>query len=140
MKKRRAITPRATLMRWLEADPGMKTCEVALRCGQPAAYVGDRLRNLQQRGFLLSESLPDTAGGRPRLCWFVNPKHPPMVRKPRPSLAECADQRAVIAPREYGVGQQLARVCRAPNSDSSIVAMALARQPDLQAAWMGRAL
>lgn len=137
MTSRAPNVPRATILRWLESDPGMTTSEVALRCHHLPAYVGERMRYLQRCGFVRSERMPDSATGRMRLCWFVDPNHPPLGRKTRPPLPRPREHLVNPARRPFGVDQQLVRVCRAPDRDSSIVAKALAAAPALQAAWMG---
>lgn len=139
MKPRAAIVSRAVILRWLTADPGMTTAEISLRCDHLPGYVGERMRQLQRDGFVLSQRLPDSASRRMRLCWFVNPNHPPLGRKTRPALPRPREHLVRQPQRPFGVGQQLVRICRAPDRDSSIVAKALASAPDLQAAWMGRA-
>lgn len=135
---RATIVSRAVILRWLEVDPGMTTAEIALRRNHLPSYVGERMRQLQRAGFVLAERMPDSASGRMRLCWFVNPDHPPLSRKTRPPLPRPREHLVNTERRPFGVDQQLVRVCRAPDRDNSIVAKALAAAPALQAAWMGR--
>ncbi len=135
----RCTMNRAAVLEWLTASPGLTTAEISLRGDQLPAYTSWRMRELERAGFVIGQRLPDTATGRLRLCWFVNPKHPPLTRKKWPPLPKPREHLVRKPERPQGVAQQLVRVCRAPDHDSSIVAQALAAAPALQVAWMGRA-
>lgn len=130
---------RAEIAAWLTAEPGMSTNELANRAGYLRAYMSERLRTLEEDGFIRRQSLVNTATGRMHSCWFLRPDHPPMGRKTRPSLPKPREHLVRQPEPPRGPMQQLVRVCRAPDHDSSIVAQALAAAPALQAAWMGRA-
>jgi|GEM_PF-4383162 len=129
---------RAEIAAWLTAEPGMSTNELANRAGYLRAYMSERLRTLEEDGFIRRQSLVNTATGRMHSCWFLRPDHPPMGRKTRPSLPRPREHMVRKEPTE-DVAQQLVRVCKAPAHDASIVSQALAALPPLQAAWMGRA-
>lgn len=139
MSKPRNVT-RATIVRWLTEQPGLTNREIALRARWLPSYAAERMRQLEEAGFVRRAVLPDTASRRELICWFVAENHPPLGRKTRPALPKPREhlvRKPEAAPR--GCAQQLVRVCRAPDHDSSIVAQALAAAPALQAAWMGRA-
>lgn len=138
MSKPRNVT-RATIVRWLTEQPGLTNREIALRARWLPSYAAERMRQLEEAGFVRRDVLPDTASRRELICWFVVENHPPLGRKRRPALPKPREHLVRQPERPHGVGQQLVRVCRAPDHDSSIVAQALAGAPDLQQAWMGRA-
>lgn len=129
---------RAEIAAWLTAEPGMSTNELANRAGYLRAYMSERLRTLEEDGFIRRQSLVNTATGRMHFCWFLRPDHPPMGRKTRPSLPRPREHMVRKEPTE-DVAQQLVRVRKAPDHDASIVSQALSALPPLQAAWMGRA-
>ena len=129
---------RAQIAAWLTVEPGMSTNELANRAGYLRAYMAERLRTLEEDGFVRRQSLTNTATGRTHSCWFLRPDHPPMGRKTRPALPRPREHMVRKEPT-LDMAQQLVRVCRAPDHDASIVSQALAALPPLQAAWMGRA-
>ncbi len=131
---------RAEIAAWLTAEPGMSTAELANRAGYLRAYMSERLRTLEDDGFIRRQQLTNTATGRTHSCWFLRPDHPPMGRKRRPCLPRVREHLAPAPHREpKRAAEQLVRVCKAPDHDASIVSQALAALPPLQAAWMGRA-
>lgn len=137
MSKPRNVS-RATIIRWLTEQPGLSNREIALRARWLHAYAAERMRQLEEGGFVRRDVLPDTASRRELICWFVVENHPPLGRKTRPALPKPREHLVRQPERPRGPAQQLVRICRAPDHDSSIVAQALATVPALQAAWMGR--
>lgn len=130
---------RGQIIEWLTADPGMSTAELANRAGFLRAYMAERLRTLEDDGFIRREQLPNTATGRTHSCWFVRPDHPPLGRKRRPPLPRVREH-LVRQEEVREADERMVRHCRAPDHDASIVSQALAALPPLQVAWMaGRA-
>lgn len=128
---------RAQILAWLTAEPGMSTAELANRAGFLRAYMSERLRVLEDDGFIRRQQLTNTATGRVHSCWFVRPDHPPVGRKRRPCLPRVREHLVPAPHREQiRANEQIVRVCRAPDHDTSIVSQALAGLPPLQVAWM----
>lgn len=134
--KQARILPRSTILEWLLATPGLTNRDIAARSGYLVTYITSRMQMLEQQGFLRRE-VEKAPVGRPRIRWYAREDHPPVGRKTRRAMPKPREHLVRQPERPQGVGQQLVRVCRAPDHDSSIVAQALAAVPALQAAWMG---
>lgn len=127
---------RAAVLEWLTEKPGMTTAELAERSGYSDDYTRERMRDLRNAGFVRCDTTK--AGARYMRAWFVEPNHPPVERKRRPVLpvAKVPPSMRMLRMAAPEMGQVVVQG-PAPDHDHAIVGTALARMPELQAAWMG---